>query len=181
LLLVVLAACRSEPQPAAPATTDAAAKPGAAAPAAEAPAEPPPPPAGRYFPQLTAPRADTKEFQLAPFSSVEMGYVLDKDASLIYSWKSTAPISFDFHTDPTGRPEASDSFEIAETTGGQGGYVAPYAGIHGWYWENATDQKKTVTVTVTGFFSSVVRYNDDGTTTTLPVTPPKRTAPAGKP
>jgi hypothetical protein len=58
----------------------------------------------------------------------------------MYSWKATAPIDFDFHTEPAGRPaDASETFERGEAAESRGFYTAPYDGIHGWYWENLDD------------------------------------------
>jgi hypothetical protein len=53
---------------------------------------------GPLFPQPTVAKTDAREFDLGPYGSAEFGYTLDKDATLIYVWKSSAPLSYDFHT-----------------------------------------------------------------------------------
>jgi hypothetical protein len=34
-----------------------------------------------------------------------------------------------------------------------GTLAVPFPGIHGWYWENTTDQEITVTLTAAGFYN----------------------------
>jgi hypothetical protein len=121
----------------------------AAWPAAFAPAE-----GGPVFPQNNEYRFDTREFKVAPNTGMEFKYDLDKGATILYSWKATGFVNFDFHTEPAGKPpEASDSFEKGEAVQKKGGYTAPYDGIHGWYWENPTDREVTVTLTTAGFYT----------------------------
>ena len=86
--------------------------------------------------------------------SLEFKYELAQGAALVYSWHATAPIDFDFHTEPAGLPpDASETFERGEAAQKQGSYIAPYDGIHGWYWENLYDTDVTVTLEAAGFFS----------------------------
>ena len=125
--------------------------------AEEAPATPAvivPTDSGPLHVHLNEFRSDTQEFKIAPGSGMEYKYVLDKGATMLYAWKSSAFVDFDMHTEPEGKPpEASDSFEKGQAAQKRGGYVAPYDGIHGWYWENPTDREVTVTLTATGFFT----------------------------
>ena len=46
---------------------------------------------------------------------------------------------------PTRRRTAHDQ--------ASGTLTAPFSGIHGWYWENTTDQPVTVTLTTAGFYN----------------------------
>jgi hypothetical protein len=50
-----------------------------------------------------------------------------------------------------------------------GGFVAPTAGIHGWFWENQGDKPVKVTLTTAGHFSGVVQIKGDGTRVKLPL------------
>lgn len=128
---------------------DQAAATAAAWPAAFAPAD-----GGPVFPQNNEYRFDTREFKVAPKTGMEFKYDLEKGATMLYSWKATGFVNFDFHTEPAGKPpEASDSFEKGEAVQKKGGYTAPYDGIHGWYWENPTDREVTVTLTTAGFYT----------------------------
>ena len=39
------------------------------------------------------------------------------------------------------------------TSQASGTLTAPFSGIHGWFWENTTDQPITVTLTASGFYN----------------------------
>jgi hypothetical protein len=124
--------------------------------AAEQGAPPPVTPAagGPLRPQVPEYRVDNREFGLGPGSSFEFKYVLAEGSAMVYAWEASATLDFDFHTEPDGKPpEASDSFERGTGKGTRGVYVAPYAGIHGWYWENKGEEFVTIKVTTAGFYS----------------------------
>ena len=96
---------------------------------------------------------------------MEYKYPLEAGATILYKWTATADVNFDFHTEPAGKPpEASDSFERGTAREGRGSYTAPYAGIHGWFWENAGDTSVVITVTTVGFYNASKEFKDDGTT-----------------
>jgi hypothetical protein len=104
-------------------------------------------------------RVDSRQLVVPSLTSVEFKYTLQQGAAFIYSWKATYPVEFDFHTEPAGRaPEASESFERGEASEAHGFYTAPYDGIHGWYWENLTDQDVTISLDAAGFFSEATLF-----------------------
>jgi hypothetical protein len=124
------------------------------------------PTGGPVYPQFNEYRVDTREFTIQPGTGMEFKYELDKGATMLYSWKASAFVDFDFHTEPEGKPSSeSDSFEKGTAAQKRGGYTAPYNGIHGWYWENKTDRPVTVTLTAAGFFDEATLF--------LPETPPQ--------
>ena len=131
-----------------------------AAPPIEAPA------GGPLFPQPAGFRLDSRQLTVPSLGSIEFKYELPKGMSMMYSWKASAPIDFDFHTEVAGRPNASDTFERGEAAEGSGFYTAPYDGIHGWYWENLNDTDVTITLDAAGFFSEGRLF--------LPNAPPQR-------
>jgi hypothetical protein len=95
------------------------------------------------------------EFKLAPRDSVEYKYRLDKGEALLYSWKATGLVNYELHAEPDGAPQGfAESFEKKERQDGASGTLtAPFAGIHGWYWENTTDREVTVTLSAAGFYN----------------------------
>jgi hypothetical protein len=118
---------------------------------------------GPVFRQLNDYRVDTREFTIPPRGGMEFKYRLDRGATMLYAWRATAFVDFDFHTDPAGQPpEASDSFERGTTAQSRGAYVAPYAGIHGWYWENPTDREVTITLSTAGFYQAATLFLPGG-------------------
>ena len=138
---------------------------------------------GPVRPQPADYKVDTRQFTLQPFGGyVEYKYELEAGATMLYAWTATGPVNFDFHTEPEGLPaSASDSFERGTASEGRGSYAAPYAGIHGWFWENDEEDVVTVTVTTAGFYSTSKEFRDDGTTSEYPVqdlVPPPLPSPA---
>ena len=48
--------------------------------------------------------------------------------------------------------------EKGEKDQSHGIYTAPFAGIHGWYWENLTEQAITITLNSAGFYKSAIEF-----------------------
>jgi len=109
--------------------------------------------AGPVFPQIYEYRVDTREFTIEPGTGMEFKYELDKGATMLYSWKASGFVDYDFHTEPEGKPSsASDSFDKGVAAQKRGAYTAPYNGIHGWYWENTSNRPVMVTLNTAGFY-----------------------------
>jgi hypothetical protein len=127
-------------------------------------------------------KVDAIELTIPPKRFLEYKYQLAEGATMLYVWRATGPLDIDFHTEPAGKPpEASDSFERGQATGGRGAYRAPYSGIHGWYWENKGDQPVKVTLQTAGFYSQARLFSDDGSSKPLPVKDlPPLTVPAAE-
>lgn len=100
-------------------------------------------------------RQDTIEFQLAPFEGVEYKYRLAAGATLFYHWQSQQEVVFDMHAEPDGAaPGFAQSFEKSRGKQRTGSYSAPFSGIHGWFWQNRTQNNVTVRLQTTGFFKA---------------------------
>jgi hypothetical protein len=98
---------------------------------------------------------ETVDFKVAPGQGMEYKYRLDKGEALLYSWKATGAVNFEFHAEPDGAPRGyAQTYEKADRkTEASGTLTAPFPGIHGWYWENTTDQEITVTLTTAGYYN----------------------------
>lgn len=116
---------------------------------------------GPVFPQPTDYRLDARQLTVPSLGSIEFKYELARGAALIYTWRASAPVDFDFHTEPAASPGASETFERGEAVEKSGYYTAPYDGIHGWYWENLNDTDVTVTLETAGFFSDARLFLSD--------------------
>jgi hypothetical protein len=125
-----------------------------------------PPTGGPLFTSSSRFRLDSRQITVPSLGSIEFKYQLARGASMMYSWRATAPIDFDFHTEVAGRPNASDTFERGEGAESSGFYTAPYDGIHGWYWENLNDADVTISLDAAGFFAEARLF--------LPNAPPQR-------
>ena len=110
---------------------------------------------------------ETATFAIAPRDSVEYKYRLDKGSALLYSWTSTAAVNYELHAEPDGAPKGyAESFEKRNGAAAAAGTLtAPFAGIHGWYWENTGDTPVTVTLSSAGFYTMSHEFRKD--------TPPK--------
>jgi len=106
-------------------------------------------------PQDSAFKQETVEFTVAPREGMEYKYRLEKGEALLYSWKTTAPVNVEFHAEPDGAPRGyAQTYEKVDgKSEASGTLTAPFAGIHGWYWENTTDQEITVTLTTAGYYN----------------------------
>jgi hypothetical protein len=107
---------------------------------------------------------ETVNFVLAPREGMEYKYRLEKGEALLYSWASTAPVNYELHAEPDGAPRGyAQSYEKVDArTGASGTLTAPFAGIHGWFWENTTDQPVTVTLSSAGFYNLAHEFRSDG-------------------
>jgi len=104
---------------------------------------------------------ETVEFKLAPKEWVEYKYRLDKGEALLYSWKSSGPVDFDFHAEPDAGPKGyAQDYEKGQATAKSGTMTAPFAGIHGWHWENTGNQPITVTLSSSGFYNMSHEFHD---------------------
>ena len=105
--------------------------------------------------------AERREFELAPFESVELKYDLAAGDGLVYAWRATGEVVFDLHAEPQGAPpDAAESLVQGRATADAGTYVAAYDGIHGWFWENRGATSVTVRLRTAGFATGATEYKD---------------------
>jgi hypothetical protein len=128
--------------------------------AAQQTVQPPPPTPDAFVAQEGLFKTDSMEFTLAPKEGMEYKYRLTKGAGLLFSWVATAPVHVELHSEPEAGPkgyaETFDKHDSRES--GHGNYVAPFAGIHGWYWENRTDRDVVVRIVSAGHYSESLEF-----------------------
>ena len=77
---------------------------------------------------------------------------------MLFHWKATEPLHYDMHSHPfDGGTAMTESYSVADASEMQGSYVAPFSGIHGWYWVNKTSRPVTIHVTTCGFYEKLAR------------------------
>jgi hypothetical protein len=105
-------------------------------------------------------RLDRRTFELEPGGFVEYKYRLEEGRSMVYSWTASHWVRSEMHSEADGAEAGTAQFfEVEERTlARHGSYVAPFPGIHGWYWLNETDDTVTVTLDAAGFFSNSVEF-----------------------
>ena len=106
-------------------------------------------------PQGAAFKQETITFDAKPREGFEYKYRLEKGEALLYSWTASSPMNTEFHAEPDGAPRGyAQTYEKKDgMTAASGTLTAPFSGIHGWYWENTTDQPATVTLTTAGYYN----------------------------
>lgn len=113
-------------------------------------------------------RRDSVTFTLEPggdpggSDQLEYKAFMPKGASYLYEWQvagTNDPEQFysEFHGHTSG---AADTMLVADYRkasglGDKGILTAPFSGIHGWYFQNQSDNKVTVTLHLTGFYELV--------------------------
>jgi hypothetical protein len=117
---------------------------------------------GAIEPQPAAYKTSRPTFELGPYQFVEFKYRLDQGGSMVYTWKATGPVIYDFHSEPDGAPEGyAESFDKGQSQEGHGTYTAPFSGIHGWFWENPGARWVTIELTTAGFYSEAIEFSDN--------------------
>jgi hypothetical protein len=115
--------------------------------------------------QEQAYKTDATEFVIGSYETVEYKYRLASGASLQYTWEATRPVIYDFHAEPDGAAAGyAESFDQQTRGQSHGTYVAPFPGIHGWYWENPGVGDITIRLTTAGFYSEAIEFRGNGQT-----------------
>ncbi|MGE0621041.1 MAG: hypothetical protein AB7I04_24535 [Pseudomonadales bacterium] len=118
-------------------------------------------------------RSERIRFELAPFESVEYKYRLERDGGMVFAWTASGEVLFDLHAEPDGaEPGYAESFEQGRDGADNGTYVAPFPGIHGWFWENRGMETVELELRTSGFFEHAIEFRDGDQSQ-------RRVAPAG--
>ncbi|NHZ32885.1 hypothetical protein [Massilia rubra] len=111
--------------------------------------------------QTVAYRADTQEITLAPGKGVEVKTHLAKGSALMFSWKTTKGevLNHDFHGEPVNaKGDEFESFILEDDVSHSSGVlIAPFTGVHGWYWKNLNDEPVTVVLQAGGFYTDIFK------------------------
>jgi len=120
---------------------------------------------GVYTAQPKIYKMDSEDMSLRPGQGVEIKYHMQKGAGMVYSWKATGKLAFEFHGEPDQKPNPDyfESYELDDKVGkveSYGSFTAPTTGIHGWFWENKGKQEVIFHVTTAGFYDSAKMLAD---------------------
>jgi hypothetical protein len=108
-------------------------------------------------------KTDHWTFELGPFKSIEFKYTMGKGAGMLFHWQATGPLHYDMHSHPfAGGVDFTESYAVGDARQQQGTYVAPFSGIHGWYWQNQSMDNVTLTLDATGGFSESAMFDEYG-------------------
>lgn len=99
-------------------------------------------------------RSETLSLPLAAGQGIEIKSAMRAGERFEFSWTSDGgAVEVDFHGE---RPDDGDRFTSywagAADTAAHGSFVAPFYGVHGWYWKNNGADAVTVKLSVSGYF-----------------------------
>lgn len=122
-------------------------------------------PGGIFKPQPQVYKVDSEDLSLLPGEGVEIKYHMQKGANMVYAWKATAKVCYEFHGEPDQKPNPDyfESYELDDRVGKEqsnGSFTAPSTGIHGWFWENKGKKQVDIHLTTAGFYDSAKMFSD---------------------
>lgn len=110
---------------------------------------------------------DVVEIVLAPYEYVEYKYQLEAGATMVFSWTASSAVIQDFHGETVeadaNREPNVQSYDKQDRAHMSGSLIAPFRGIHGWYWENPGGTPVTVRLTSSGYYSGAIEIRSDQT------------------
>ena len=121
-------------------------------------AEPEPPVVERAGEAALTFRSDETVIAVPANSGLEYKFFLDQHGSLNYEWSldSDSALYFDLHGEPQGDTTGYfESYGAATVNTMKGTITTPFAGSHGWYWRNGTDEAVNVTLTTQGNYEII--------------------------
>jgi hypothetical protein len=129
---------------------------------------------GIYTAQPNLYKVDSEDLGLRPGEGVEIKYHMQKGAGMVYAWKATGKIQFEFHGEPDQKPNKDyfESYQLDNKVGqdhAYGSFTAPTTGIHGWFWENKEQKEVMIHLTTAGFYDSAKMYSGDDPPTDLTI------------
>lgn len=105
-------------------------------------------------------RSDAMAVTLQAGEGAEIKASMRKGEQFVFSWAAEGgPVKSDMHGEPfNAKPnEFTTYWKVPQQSGAQGAFVAPFDGIHGWFWRNKGTKPVTVKVTVSGFHEKLYR------------------------
>ena len=104
-------------------------------------------------------RQDVVTIEIGAFgeslAAVEYKVTLAAGETMIYSWKASQPVIFEFHghTQPTdGSPVEVMNYVKGQGAESNGTLTAPIDGIHGWYFASSAFEPVTVELSMAGYY-----------------------------
>lgn len=117
---------------------------------------------------------DHWEYEIGPYQGIELKYVIAEGKPVSFFWSATGPLDYDMHAHPfKGGTDFTESYSIEKADHLGGRYVAPFTGIHGWYWQNRGLQTVRLTIDASGAIDGSKIFDTRGEHD-RPLTPPTR-------
>jgi hypothetical protein len=95
------------------------------------------------------------ELTLRPGDEYEYKVRMKPDETLLFSWKSSVPLEYDFHGEAAKDPGNAVSYKAGDGAELHGSLIAPFQGIHGWYWKNKSKENAEIQLKMSGEFELI--------------------------
>jgi hypothetical protein len=94
---------------------------------------------------------------LQPNQGGEIKALMRQGEHFVYTWSAEGgKVTVDMHGErPNAGKEFTRYWKDKQQAGDQGSFVAPFDGIHGWFWRNHSDKPVTIKVKISGFFEKL--------------------------
>ena len=104
-------------------------------------------------------RSDEMTLTLKPAEGAEIKAMMRSGDRLFFSWTADGPVNFDMHGEElhSKADEYTSYWKGRGAQQGSGGFQAPFAGTHGWYWRNRGPAPVTVRVATSGFYEKLFK------------------------
>jgi len=97
-------------------------------------------------------RTDRISLTLYPGMDYEYKVHMKEGEVLVYSWNAQGVYEYDFHGEPDKDPGNAVSYKAGNASESRGSLIAPFEGIHGWYWKNNTEKPMEIKLTMAGVY-----------------------------
>jgi hypothetical protein len=104
-------------------------------------------------------RTDEVDLGLVPGESYEYKVRMKPGETLLYNWKSSIPLEFDFHGESDKDPDNAVSYTTGNAAESSGSLIAPVQGIHGWYWKNNGNKLADIHIKMSGQYELTVDFS----------------------
>ncbi len=105
-------------------------------------------------------RTDTQVLTLGAGENFEYKVRMKAGDVLVYSWKSEGAYEYDFHGESDKDPEHAISYKAGTGQEMNGSLIAPYTGIHGWYWNNKSGKLNGIRLKMAGSYELIEDFSD---------------------
>jgi hypothetical protein len=103
-------------------------------------------------------RSDTMTLSLLPNQGAEIKAVMQLGDNFVFNWEvKGGSVYFDMHGEPINAVgDEFTSYWISENeSSASGSFDAPFAGTHGWYWQNKGPEPVAVHLSTSGFYEEL--------------------------
>ena len=101
-------------------------------------------------------RTDDVDIPIGKDGELEYKVHMQEGGTLVYSWKCPQSLYIDFHGEADKEPGKAISYTVTqEAKEGHGSLIAPFTGIHGWFFQNQTDIVTVIHLKMIGFYELI--------------------------